>query len=224
MCAFFMEEVGFMKKLIFILFATFTSFNVFANDLYVGAHFAIPIESHSTQANEERKTRTMTSIGAGFHALTLYTETAGLYINADFFLPEAIEESISIGKSSRRSSSTYSSSTTYRSENDSIWGISVLAGPGFALSRTLSSMITISPGIYINMLFTDYNFSYSSYSFGIGANLQYCFALGSVAYFYAGSDFAYTFYRVINDNGKTSTSNTSMFVLTPKLGLGLRFK
>lgn len=183
-----------------------------------GAHFSIPLIFESASENGVKTKSDMTSIGFGFHGLTLYTEKLGIYTNLDIVFPQTLNTTITYG-------SQTASYSVNRSDYDSIWGMSALLAPAICVASGDKGLLAISPGIHYAMLFASTNtVTTVSYLFGLGAAVQGNIFLSSNAYISLGADLAYDFLGFTLANGSSKSGETHECMFTPRVGLGLWFK
>lgn len=182
-----------------------------------GFHFSVPLIFENAEENGVKAETNMTSIGFGIHALSLYTDKIGLYVNLDLVFPQTMNMKVTYGGISQ----SYSVS---RSDYDSLWGMAALFGPAICITQTDKMLFTISPGIHYTLLFADAAYATATYVFGIGANIQDSIFFSTNGYFTIGADIAYDFLGVTIANGKSKSGGTHDFILNPKIGVGFRFK
>lgn len=182
-----------------------------------GFHFSVPLIFENAKESGVKANTNMTSIGFGIHALSLYTDKIGLYVNLDLVFPQTMNMKVTYGGISQ----SYSVSN---SDYDSLWGMAALLGPAICITQTDKMLFTISPGIHYTMLFADAAYATTTYVFGIGANIQYSIFFSTNGYFTIGADIAYDFLGVTIANGESKSGGTHDFILNPKIGVGFRFK
>ncbi|MBP5444102.1 MAG: hypothetical protein J6Y60_12770 [Treponema sp.] len=210
-----------MKKFIIgILLALFVSSAFAIETKYnsFGFHFSVPLIFESGgEKNGVKADSSMTSIGFGLHALSLYTDRLGFYVNMDLVFPQKIKMDLSYGGSS------YSYELS-RSDYNSLWGMAALLGPGICLTHSESMLFTISPGVHYMMLVADSGSNDSvSFIFGIGANIQDSIFFAENGYFTIGADIAFDFLGFVMANGHSNSTDGHDFIINPKIGVGFKF-
>lgn len=182
-----------------------------------GFHFSVPLIFENAEESGVKTETNMTSIGFGIHALSLYTDRIGLYVNLDLVFPQ------SINLKAKYNGNTYTYNLS-RSDYDSLWGMAALFGPAICITQTDKMLFTVSPGIHYTMIFADAATSAVSYFFGIGANIQDSIFFSSNGYFTVGVDIAYDFLGFTIANGESKSGGTHDFIVNPKIGIGFKFK
>ncbi|MBE6355295.1 MAG: hypothetical protein E7061_11335 [Treponema sp.] len=153
-------------------------------------------------------------MGFGIHSQTLYTEKVGLFVDLNFFFPQKMTLKVSQGASS------YSDVLT-REDFDSLWGMSFLAGPSFAVSRGEGHIFTISPGIHYNLVSMKGDGGVSAvYMFGTGVNFQNNMKINERVYVDIGLELTYDFICKVITSGDTNSDVSHDFTCVPKIGLG----
>lgn len=193
------------------LFAVETKYDSF------GFHFSVPLIFETAEESGIKAESNMTSFAFGIHALSLYTERIGLYVNMDLVFPQKIKSKISYGGVSY----TYDLS---RSDYDSLWGMSALVAPAICITQSETMLFTVSPGLHYTMLLADAATSSVSYLLGIGVNVQDSIFFSSNGYLSIGADIAYDFVGSSITNGESKSGNTHDFIITPRIGVGFKFK
>ena len=210
-----------MKRFIIGLLLTLLLFSAFAIETKYdsfGVHCSVPLVFETANDDGITTNSRATSIGFGIHALSLYTYRLGLYANLDLFFPQKMRTDLSYGGSS------YSYEVS-RSDYNSLWGMTLLLGPGICITNSDSMLFTISPGLHYMMLVANSSSSSSvSYLFGIGANIQDSIFFAENGYLTIGADIAYDFLGFSLVNGHSNSNNGRDFIINPKIGVGLKFK
>ncbi len=207
-----------MKKLLLVIVSVLLCTKVFALGTYnsIGLHFSVPVLFEKTENNSIEQKLTMTSIAFGLDAMTLFSEKIGIFANLDISFPQKIHTE----RTRRGKTETY---TFDRSDYDSLWGISLMAGPAFAIIRTDRTLFTVSPGLHYKMLSAKVaSYSNSSYAFGIGANIQDSISIGDKGCFLFGCDLIYDFYGTPVIDGNSDSDRISDFTFKPFVGFGIR--
>lgn len=193
------------------LFAVETKYDSF------GFHLSAPLIFETAEESGIKSESNMTSIAFGIHALSLYTERIGLYVNMDIIFPQKINSKITYWGVSY----TFDLS---RSDYDSLWGMSALFAPAICITQSESMLFTVSPGLHYTMLFADAATTSVSYLLGVGVNVQDSIFFSSNGYFSVGADIAYDFVGSSIVNGESKSGNTNDFIFTPRIGVGFKFK
>lgn len=193
------------------IFAVETKYDSF------GLHFSVPLVFETATESGAKAESNMTSIGFGIHALSLYTDRIGLYVNLDLVFPQTMNMKVTYGGVTQ----SYSVS---RSDYDSLWVMAALFAPAISIIHTDKMLFTVSPGIHYTMMFADAAYATASYVFGIGANIQDSIFFSSNGYFTIGADIAYDFLGFTIANGESKSGGTHDFIFNPKIGVGFRFK
>lgn len=196
------------------------SFGAFAvNKTYdgFGAHFSTPLVFHSEKASGVQADITMPSVGFGLNAYTLYSEKVGIFATLDCFFPQAMKYKLSAG-------GEYVSFEVDKNEF-SVFGMSLLVGPAFAICKTEKILFTISPGIHY--MYEDFTFEASrarcQYSFfGIGADINCNFVLGKKFLINVGLNAIYDFFGYAKN--VSDLDSVQSFMISPRVGFGIRFK
>ena len=162
------------------IFAVETKYDSF------GLHFSVPLVFETATESGAKAETNMTSIGFGIHALSLYTDRIGLYVNLDLVFPQTMNMKVTYGGVTQ----SYSVS---RSDYDSLWGIAALFAPAISIIHTDKMLFTVSPEIHYTMMFVDAGYATESYVFGIEANVQDSIFFSSNGYFTVGADMRMTF-------------------------------
>ncbi len=208
-----------MKRLIVALVMSLMTVSIFSLEREYesfGFNFSLPIVSETSNDDDITTDSQMVSIGFGLHALTLYTENVGVYVNLDLVFPQTIDIRIDYSDVER----TYSLN---RSDYDSLWGLALLIGPAFSLYKSDKALFTIAPGIYYSMLYAQANTAAVSYIFGLGMNIQDSLFFGTSGYITFGADLAFDFLGITLIDGESNSGSTSDFIFNPKVGIGFRY-
>lgn len=205
-----------MKKLFTVVMALMISASAFALDVKfdsISLHFAVPFCYENSERTGSKVETTMTSIGFGFETITLYTEHIGLYVNMDFFFPQALNVKTQYGTVKLK-----------RSDYESLWGLTALMAPAIPIIFNEKMLFTVSPGIHVTALYTDTGISTFSYYLGIGVNVQDSIFFTDKCYFTFGADIAYDFLGKMTSGDASFSGKTKDLVITPRIGIGFRFK
>ena len=90
-----------------------------------GFHFSVPLLFETATESGVKADTNMTSVGFGIHALTMYTDKIGLYVNMDLLFPQTMDLKMTYGGNTQ----SYSVS---RSDYDSLWGMAALIAPAIS--------------------------------------------------------------------------------------------
>lgn len=208
-----------MKKIVSVIISVLISFCLFSVERKYesfGVDFSVPVIFESGEKNGVKAETNMTSIGFGLHAMSIYTERIGLYVDLDLVFPQTVSISGAIG-------GRKITVETSRSDYNSLWGMSTIMAPAIVIKQNEKMLFTISPGIHYFMLFADANTTAVSYLLGLGVNIQNSFFFGKNGYFTLGGDISYDFIGFAMSNGTTESGNTHDFLIKPQIGIGFRF-
>ena len=186
---------------------------------YLSLTFAVPIQWQSINYWDygySMDSQTV-SLGVGIDMTSFFTRHLGLHVSADLFFPQTMKATYGGG---------YTESYKLQDVWDSDWGLSIFAGPSFALIRGSRVVFALAPGLHYYMLFAEQGpVSDFQWAFGIGANAELMFNVthaiflraavdltwdfwGSEMYTYGFWDEYYDIERAIN--------------VTPQVGIGIR--
>ena len=124
------------------IFAVETKYDSF------GLHFSVSLLFETATKNGAKAETNMTSVGFGLHALSLYTNRIGLYVNLDLAFPRTMNMKVTYDGITQ----SYSVS---RSDFDSLWRMAALFVPAISIIHTDKMLFTVSPGIHYTMMFAD---------------------------------------------------------------------
>ena len=186
---------------------------------YFSVNFAAPIQWYQSYGDSEVNSRTM-SLGAGIDLTTFLTRRVGLHVSADIYFPQRMN-----GTGSEKGES-YTIDSKLQEYWDSDWGLSVFAGPSFALLRTPRIVFALAPGLHYYMLFAEQGYaSVFQYAFGIGANAELMFNVTRAVFLRAAVDATWDFWgsEEYHTGFWTEYSKIDRAInVTPQVGIGFK--
>ena len=108
---------------------------------YLSVAFAVPIQWQNISDRDYSMDARTVGLGVGIDLTSFFTRHLGFHVSADLFFPQNVAYEYS-GMPGRES---------YNPQNywDSDWGLSVFAGPSFALLRTSRITFAVAPAFTI---------------------------------------------------------------------------
>ena len=186
---------------------------------YFSANFAAPIQWYQSYGDRDVDARTV-NLGLGIDLTTFLTRRAGLHLSADLYFPQKMD-----GWQSTRGAS-YPIDSRLQEDWDSDWGLSVFAGPSFALIRGAHVVLAFAPGLHYYMLFAEKGqSSVFQYAIGVGANAELMFNVGRAIFLRAAVDATWDFWgsEEYFDGWWTEYSKIDRAIsITPQVGIGIR--
>ena len=188
-------------------------------DTYLSVSFAVPIQWYESKGDREISAQTA-SVGAGLDLTSFITRRIGYHVSIDLYFPQSME-----GTGSEKGVS-YDISSDLQDEWDSDWGISIFAGPSFALLKTERVLFALAPGFHWYMLFAEKG-SVSSFqhALGVGANAELMFNLTRAVFLRAAVDLTWDFWgsEQYLDGFWTDYSSIDRAInFTPSVSVGIK--
>lgn len=221
-----------MKKLFVLLFAFCAVVAVYGKErknTYISVNLGVPLfwESEPMNGGEALKSR-VASISADFSAARYFGSFFAIYGDIDVFFPLRLSTEMHGIRD-----------TVGRSDYDTLFGISFLAGISLAPVRNDKLLLSVSPGFHYTYMKAENgvagggSLEASAHALGLGANVEFGYKITDLIFIRAAVAVAYDFiefntttlhtpgdYSVSEDSGMLSLS---MLTLKPQIGVGFNF-
>ena len=187
---------------------------------YFSVNFAAPIQWQKISDWDYSTDTRTTSLGLGLDLTTFLTRRVGFHVSADFYFPQKMSGTQSIAG--------VSSAMDYnlQEEWDSDWGLSIFAGPSFALIRGPRVVFALAPGLHYYVFFAEQGRnSVFQYAFGIGANAELMLNVTRTVFLRAAVDATWDFWgsEEYHTGFWTEYSNVDRAInITPQVGIGFK--